>query len=147
MDWHIAFAIAATVVSSQVIGFLWYGPIFGNTWIKGMGWGNKTDAELKQMMDGATPGYIASALLNAGAVALLWVVLVEWNVLSLMDTLSAPVAGMLAASVGFLMFYVPGTFVGKFFSETTWSVWAISAGYWFILAVLEGLFVGLFSGL
>lgn len=145
MEWHLALAIVATIVSSQLLGFLWYGPLFGNAWLKGMGWEGKSQKELEAMQKEATPGYIASAVLNGLAVAGLWMVLVEWDMFSLMDKLSTPVAGMLAAGTGFLLFYVPGTFVSKFFSETTWSVWSISAGYWFLMAVLEGLFVGLFA--
>ncbi len=42
-------AILVTGIINVVLGFLWYGPLFGKHWIKLMGW---TEEEIKKGMEG-----------------------------------------------------------------------------------------------
>ena len=61
-------AVIVAVVVAQVVGFLWYGPLFGKQWMAGIG---KTPEE---MQAGATPAMIVgvlSSILSAVVLALL----------------------------------------------------------------------------
>jgi hypothetical protein len=54
MVWGISYGAAAiAAVASMIVGFLWYGPLFGNLWIKLSGWTPKQVAlGKKQNMTG-----------------------------------------------------------------------------------------------
>ena len=51
-------AVLASAVASMIIGSIWYGPLFGKTFITAMGWGNKTPEESKAMMKGMQMTYV-----------------------------------------------------------------------------------------
>tara|TARA_B100000315_G_C14350442_1_gene483739 strand:+ start:388 stop:786 length:399 start_codon:yes stop_codon:yes gene_type:complete len=40
-------AVLVAAIGSMVVGMLWYGPLFGQKWVKLMGW-NKAEAKKKQ---------------------------------------------------------------------------------------------------
>jgi hypothetical protein len=44
------FALLLAVLANMVIGFLWYGPLFGKHWMKALGWTNKDLEKQKQGM-------------------------------------------------------------------------------------------------
>lgn len=50
-------AVLAAAIASMVIGFLWYGPLFGKQWISLMGWGKMTKAQMDKMKKSAGKGY------------------------------------------------------------------------------------------
>ena len=52
--------------------------------------------------------------------------------------------GISLGTAGWLAFYVPGTLTGIFFDRRPFGFWAISAGYWGLIAVVTGLYIGLF---
>ena len=54
-------AVLAAAVSNMVLGFLWYGPLFGKTWSKLMGWGEMTPEKMNV-------GYYLAAMLVMGAI-------------------------------------------------------------------------------
>lgn len=41
-------AVLVSGISNMVIGFLWFGPVFGKVWIKLMGWGPEVIEEAKK---------------------------------------------------------------------------------------------------
>lgn len=148
MGWWLLAAIAASIVSSQIVGMLWYGPVLGKRWMKEVGMDKLTKKQLEEKQKEAIPGYIASALFGAAATALLWVMLVVWDILGqAMSDIAPAAAGALFGLLVWAVGYVPGTATSRFFEGQTWALWAIGAGYWGILAVLWGLYVGIFSTL
>ena len=50
-------AVLAAAIASMVLGFLWYGPLFGKQWIQLMGWGKMNKAAMDKMKKGASKGY------------------------------------------------------------------------------------------
>ncbi len=147
MVWQPILAIVLAVVLSQGLGFLWYGPLFGQAWLKAMGFDKLSKKKLEKMQQEAMPGYAFSALATAVATLTIWIVFVTWDLYSLMDAMTAPLAGILVGLVGWLAFYFPGTFTSRFFSNETWTAWGIGAGYFLVMAMIEGLLVGIFSTL
>ncbi|PJZ67450.1 DUF1761 domain-containing protein [Leptospira wolffii] len=54
-------AIGVSVLATMVIGFLWYGPIFGKIWVKEMGLENM-EPNTKQMMKSMALGIVGAFL-------------------------------------------------------------------------------------
>lgn len=148
MGWWLLAAIAASIIATQLIGFLWYGVFFAKPWMNAMGWEKLTKKQLEEKQKGAMPGYIASAVMAAVATALLWVMLVTWDILGqamsdIPPALAAALFGLFVWAIG----YLPGTYVAGFFEGGDRRIWAIGAGYWLVLIVLWAVFVGVFSTL
>ncbi len=140
--------MGASILSSQIVGMLWYGPLLGQQWMREMGWDSMTKAELQAQQGQAMPGYITSAAAGAVATGLLWIMLVEWQLQDVaFGSLAAPLAGILLGLMAWAIGYVPGTLTGRFFEDKSWTHWAIGAGYWGIMAALWGLWVGVFGQL
>ena len=114
------YAIAAAAASSIVIGFIWYGPLFGTAWMKEMGVAPdfKPDPSLMQrslllMTVGAvlTALALASALHIAGSRA------------------PAALQGLATALGAWAGFYVPMLLGGVAWENRSWKWFRINAGY------------------
>lgn len=134
-------ALAATI-ASVVVGFLWYGPIFGKPWTRAMGWQNLSKEDLKAKQRNAGPGYAASILTAAAAAVVIWY-LFDWSWDPTGD-LSKPAFGALLGATGWAAFYFPGTLTSRFFESRAWGLWGISAGFHLVQGILTGILVGVF---
>jgi hypothetical protein len=108
-----------------------------------MGYGAKAIKYMEENPGEPIPGYIARAAVATG---LLRIMLVSWDIMGQAMRDIAP-AGALFGFMFWAVAYVPGTFVNKLFENRNWSVMAIGAGYLGIMAVLWGMYVGIFSTL
>ena len=52
------FAVVAAAISAMVIGALWYGPLFGKAWVRGMGWDPNDQQKMAAMKQSAGPAYL-----------------------------------------------------------------------------------------
>lgn len=138
----LLWAVLAAVAVNMLLGMLWYGTLFAKPWIKAMGWGDLRPEELKAKQQSAGPGYAISMATSAVATVMLWF-LFDWAQ-GTPDAYAPWLKGLVIGFTGFVAFYIPGTLTGAFFHEQRFSLWAISAGYWGILAMAWGVFVGLF---
>lgn len=138
----VLWAILAGVATNMILGMLWYGPLFGKAWLRGMGWADRSDEELEAMKKSAGPGYMVSMLTSAVAVLLLWF-LFDWAT-DAPESYAPWLKGLVLGFTGWAAFYVPGSLTAIFFQEQKFSVWAIGAGYWGLLAMAWGAYVGLF---
>lgn len=57
-------AILAGAVLSMIIGFVWYGPIFGKKWMQIIGVDNNDQAKIKEMQKNSGPLYLVQLLLT-----------------------------------------------------------------------------------
>lgn len=115
-------AIVACIVAAMVLGFLWYGPLFGKRWLDLMGWGSKSPDELKAMQAAAMPGYGVMAV-GAAVMALV-----------LHAVLHATEAASIGAAVGvaallWLGFVATSTLATAMFSHENKQLWALNQGY------------------
>ena len=53
-------AVLACGVVAMILGFLWYGPLFGKKWSQLMGWGEMTPELMAEKQKGARKGYAIS---------------------------------------------------------------------------------------
>jgi hypothetical protein len=118
-------AVAVSAVASFVIGGIWYGPIFGKTWARAMGFGDKPSGS--EIAKGSIINIIGTLLI---AFVLAHDVAVwrpsSWNV----GPDSAPyVYGFCAGFFIWLGFVVPMLLNGVAFERKGWTVFGIGAAY------------------
>jgi hypothetical protein len=136
-DIHLhAGAILASVVASFALGGIWYGPLFGNTWAKAMGFGDAkpTGAEIAKGSVINIIGTLLMAFVLAHDVAV-WRPS-TWN--AGQDQAPA-VYGFFAGLFIWLGFVVPILLNGVAFERKSWKVFAIGASYQFLSLQLMGM--------
>ena len=119
-------AILVAVVASFAIGSLWYGPLFGKTWAKAMGFAGMepSGGEIARAMGLNILGTFLMAYVLAHEVVV-WRPS-TWNA----GADAAPaVYGFFAAFFVWLGFIVPILLNGVAFERKSWKVFGIGAGY------------------
>lgn len=132
-------AIIAAAVATMVIGFLWYGPLFGKQWSRLMGWGEMTPEKMKEMQKKALPGYtiqFVGALFMACVFAY---ILVFANTYFNESGALPGIEGALWLWVGFI---VPVTIGSVFWEGKPWRLWFINAGYFLVNLLVIGAILG-----
>lgn len=130
-------AIGAAVASNIVIGFLWYGPILGNAWMKEMGIAPdfKPDvALLKRSM----LLMIISALLTAIVLAC-GIEMMRPSTWKAGTDAPNAAYGFYAALFTWIGFYVPMLLGGVAWESRSWKWFGINAGYHFAALLAAGM--------
>jgi hypothetical protein len=121
-------ALGACVLSAMLLGFLWFGPIFGKAWAKRMG--------LEQMKPPGPAAMVRALLLYAlGSLLIAWVLAhgiavwrpSSWNA-GAVDAADW-IYGLNGAGWTWLGFFVPLQLGRVAFEQRTWGLVAINAGY------------------
>jgi hypothetical protein len=135
-------AVLASMVTTFVLGLLWYGPVIGKPYMRLTGMDKMTQEELEASRKAAMPGYALSVgLTGLGAVVIAF--LFNWAFPG--SGYADPwVFGISLGTAGWLAFYVPGTLTNIFFDKKPFGLWLINAGFWGLVGVASGLYVGLF---
>jgi Protein of unknown function (DUF1761) len=134
-------AIAAAALSAIAIGFLWYGPLFGNAWMKEMGVAPdfKPDpALLKRAMTLMIVGAILTAVALACGIAIGRPS--TWKAGA--DTAPA-IHGLCAALFAWAGFYVPMLLGSVAWENRSWKWFGINAGYHFAALLAMGMILAL----
>jgi hypothetical protein len=130
-------AIAAGVLSNLVIGFLWYGPIFGKAWMKEVGMAPDHKPARGAMARGMILMIVGSFLM---AFVLSHDVAVwrpsTWK--AGVDQSSA-VYGFFAAFFTWIGYFVPQLLGTVAWEGKSWKLFAINAGYWFVALLAVGM--------
>lgn len=124
-------AVLAAAVAAFVLGFLWYGPVFGKIWMKYMGISHEDAKKVSQKK--MIPGYIATFI----------TVFVE-SMFLLFFTLLLQTAFWHAALmiwVGFIVFQMTGI---VFWEGRPWGLFVINAGYRLANLLLIGFVLSFF---
>lgn len=116
------------VIFSNALGFLWYGPLFGKTWLNMIG---KTEDEIE-----AEPTmYVVTALASAVAMIGLSVIVTAFGAATLVE-------GIVAGLVAFIALGAPATFVYTTFEGPPTNVWGLFAAYQLVVyGVMGAVFV------
>lgn len=118
-------AILAATVASFVLGYFWYGPIFGKAWLAALG---KTADEIKPS---PTPFIITffTTLITCIAMAV---------ILSMLQVTSLLGGALLGLAVG-IAFISCSTISDGAYCGWSWSLVAIQSGYRTVYCVLMGM--------
>ena len=125
-------AVLVAAIAAYVVGFLWYGPVFGKKWIVLMGFTEKAMEKAKQKsMIGAYLGTFLSMLVMAYVLAIF---------IGFMGYY--PTAGIQVCVVTWLGF-IATTMLGKVFWENkSWFLYILDAGHYLVTLVMMGAILG-----
>jgi hypothetical protein len=127
-------AIIGTMVASVVLGFLWYGPLFGKAWMRETG--------IKMPEDGQRPSMAKPVIISLiGAFFLAYALnhgLVFGNAYL---NMSGAVSGLMGAFWYWLGFVVPVMLSFVAWEGKSWKLFCIQAGYWLALILVSGLLI------
>jgi hypothetical protein len=116
-------AVIGAAISNMVLGFLWYGPLFGKQWMHLMGFTHESMDAFLMAYVFAHAYLFGSTYLNTYGVA----------------------SGMMAAFWNWLGFIAPVTVGSVIWDGKPWKLWCINAGYYLVALLLMGVIMGIWS--
>lgn len=120
-------AVLVCMVASVMIGFVWYGPLFGKVWMKesGITMPDKTPSMKKPIVMSLIGAFLMAYILNNG--------------LTFGNAYIAGIpAGMLGAFWYWVGFVVPVQLSFVAWEGKSWKLFCIQAGYWLVLLLVMG---------
>ncbi|MGI8775159.1 MAG: DUF1761 domain-containing protein [Actinomycetota bacterium] len=123
------FAVLVAVISHQIIGFLWYGPLFSKTWLSAMG---KQREDVQGGMDASMIWALIASAVSAVGIALL---------LTMTDDPSTGL-GIVVGLVAALSFAGATTFTETAFEERKPLLSALFTGYALVGYAVMGALIG-----
>jgi hypothetical protein len=127
-------AVFVASITSMVIGFLWYGPVFGKLWIKLSGF-SKEDVE-KAKKKGMAKEYI---LMFAGSFVMSYVLAHSLVFASAYLKASGVSSGLMTGFWNWLGFVAPVTLGAVLWEGKSWKLWILNNGYYLVTLSVMGL--------
>ena len=130
------YAVIAATVVAMALGTLWYGPLFGKSWMRMMGFTPESMKAMK-LSPGAAMGLmlVLSLLMNY--------VLAHAILFGIAYTgIEGIVGGMMGAFYYWLGFIVPLTASPFLWENKSWKLWAFNALYYLITLLAAGAILG-----
>jgi hypothetical protein len=133
-------AVFVAAIASMIIGFIWYGPLFGKEWSKLMGWGDMTPEKMKEMQKKARPAY---AITFVAALIMAYVLAHALLFVSLNMGTIGFFAGLSAGFWCWLGFVMPVSLGTVLWDQKPWKLWFINTGYWLVLLLVMGVILAI----
>jgi hypothetical protein len=134
-------AVLVCGIAAMVLGFLWYGPLFGKKWatLEGMDMNmmkNPTPEQKKKMYRGYAIQFVA---------ALVMAFVLEHSLIfaAAYMHVSGVSAGLQAGLWSWLGFIAPATLGMVLWEMKPWVLWIIVSGYWLALLLISGVILAL----
>lgn len=123
-------AVIVSTVAAFVLGWIWYGPLFGKTWAKLAGVDRHGKAKL-----GMAPTIIINLI-----VTFIMAYTLEHNLIFGSEYLNlwGFAAGLQGAFWNWLGFIVPVTLGVVLWENKSWKLWFITAGYYLLSLLIMG---------
>ena len=131
-------AVLVAAIANMVLGFVWYGPVFGKIWMQTCGFDKLSKKELSAMKEkGKKSMWIAAA----GALVIGYVMS------HFVDYVGATtvVAGMQLGFWLWLGFIAPITIGMVLWEGKPWKLYFIIAGYWLVSMLVMGSILALWQ--
>lgn len=124
-------AVLVAAVAAMVLGFLWYGPMFGKQWIAYMGWSDADMAAAKAK--GMGKSY---ALMTISTLVMSYVLAHAVLFGTTYTQTFGVVGGLMAGFWYWLGFVAPVTLGDIIWNGKPWGFWFITAGYYLVSIVM-----------
>ncbi len=128
-------AILVTTLISFILGFLWFGPIFGKAWMKTLGL-TMPETITPEMKKGMIKGYIIVAI---GALIMNFVLLHNLTFGIQYLGFGGIAAGLQGAFWNWLGFVAPATIGSYLWESRPFKHWVITAGYYLVALLINGM--------
>ena len=125
------FALLAAIVANMVLGFLWYGPLFGKTWMRLSGM-NPESAKPAGM--GKT-----YALMTLGTIIMTFVLLHSLVFASTYTHTTGISAGLMVGFWSWLGFIAPVTLGSVLWEQKSWKLWVLNNAYYLVVLMIMGI--------
>jgi hypothetical protein len=120
-------AVLVGVVATNALGFLWYGPLFGETWLRMIG-------KKREELHASSSMYVVTAVASAITMVALSLIVHAFGAGSF-------VQGLIAGVVTWVGIGATATFVYTTFEGPPTNVWMLNAAYQLVIyAVMGGVF-------
>ncbi len=126
-------AVVLATVASMVVGYFWYGALFGKMWIKEMGWTPESMAAAKTK--GMAKQY---GLMTLGSLVMAFVLAHAVVFASSYMQVSGLSAGLQAGFWNWLGFIVPVTLSSVLWEGKSWKLWFLNIGYYLVTLLVMG---------
>jgi hypothetical protein len=133
-------AVLVAGILAMVIGFLWYGPLFGKTWAAMMGFNETSMADAKAK--GMTKTYVINFI---AALIMAYVLAHSLIFASAYTSTSGVSAGLMVGFWSWIGFIVPVTLGSVLWDGKPWKLWAINAGYYLVLLLVMGVLLAVWA--
>ncbi|MFA5936110.1 MAG: DUF1761 domain-containing protein [Patescibacteria group bacterium] len=133
-------AVIVAMLSSMVLGFLWYGPLFGKPWMAIMGYSK--DSMDKAKNKGMTMNYIIMAI---GSLLTAFVLAHALEFASVYTKTFGISAGLMAAFWNWLGFMAPIHAADQLWGGKPWKLFLITAGYSLVSMGIMGVILALWK--
>jgi len=132
-------AVFVCGVVSMIIGFIWYGPIFGKTWMKVNNISPDDAAKRAEMQKSSGPLYIVSFVLSLFQAYVLAYYIAGWQ----------DATGVENALWIWAAFLIPTVAASSMWTNDSgkvkWTKFLIQSGYYLVLFVVFGLILGMWK--
>ena len=133
-------AVGGAAIASMVIGFLWYGPLFGKMWMALSGITQEQIAASKKK--GMTKQY---ALMFVGSLVMAYVLAHALVFASAYLKTSGVSAGLMAGFWNWLGFVAPVTLGSVLWEGKSPKLWILNNGYYLVSLLLMGVILALWQ--
>ncbi|MDQ5900961.1 MAG: hypothetical protein QG600_539 [Patescibacteria group bacterium] len=124
--------IILSVVVSMIIGFVWYGPLFGNQWMKLV---NLTKKDIEDSKDKMPLTYAGMAVISLIQAVVLYQFIISQNIIGVMG-------GVLIGFFVWFGFVATVNFSTVLFSKKPFELFAIESGYQLVYLLMAGALIG-----
>ncbi len=135
-------AVLVCGIVSLVLGFIYYGPLFGKTYIRLMGWDKRSPAEQEEMKKGMGKNY---ALAFLGSLVMAFVLSHSLVFASSYMNASGFSAGLQVGFWSWLGFIAPVTLGDVLWGGKSWKFWTLANGYQLIQLLVFGVILALWK--
>lgn len=131
-------AVILAAVASMVLGFLWYGPVFGKQWmaLSGINPGNMDPAKKAQMNK-------LYAMAFVGSLVMAYVTSHALVFASSYTETTGVSAGLMVGFWNWLGFIAPVTLGGVLWENKSWKLWGFNNAYHLVNLLLMGVILAL----
>jgi prolipoprotein diacylglyceryltransferase len=134
-------AVLLSAIVAIVLGSLWYGPLFGRSWMRivGIKKPDEITPAIKRMMIKSYSITIVTSFVMA------YVLAHVMYYASSVTRVTGVDAGVQAALWTWLGFVVPATLGSVLWEDRPWKYWFITAGYYLVSLVLMGVILSVWQ--
>ena len=126
-------AVLVAALASMVLGFLWYGPLFGKPWMALMGFSK--DSMDKDKAKGMTMNYV---LMAVGSLVMAYVLSHVTSFAMAYMQVSGYMAGLSSGFWTWLGFIAPVAMGAQLWEGKPWKLYPITAGYYLVSLMVMG---------
>jgi hypothetical protein len=126
-------AIVASAILMMVIGYLWYGPLFGKRWTALLGLPSDAMSNAR-----TTEAKISYLIMGLAALLMSFILAHAIIFANTYMQITGIVAGMLVGVMNWLGFVVPVSLGTVLWERKPWILWVINAGYYLVVLVIIG---------